>query len=60
MVDTSLRKDNDDFFLVYAKFKCHILLQGISDVTNMVIYHVATIEKSEKKKLFNSVTRFAL
>ena len=45
-------------FLVSAKFRCQILLKGISDGTNMVIYHVLTIEKSEKK-FFNSVSRFA-
>ena len=46
-------------FLVSAKFRCQILLKGISDGTNMVIYHVLTIKKSEKKFL-NSVSRFAL
>ena len=44
---------------VSSKFRCQILLKGISDGTNMVIYYVLTIKKSEKK-LINSVSRFAL
>ena len=32
-----------------AKLKFQILLQGISDATNIVIYHAVTTEKSEKK-----------
>ena len=36
-------------FLVFAKFRCQILLQEISDGTNKFIYHVLTIEKLEKK-----------
>ena len=32
-----------------AKLTCQILLQGISDATNNVIYHTITTEKSEKK-----------
>ena len=31
------------------KLKCQILLQGISDATNIVIYHAVTTEKSKKK-----------
>ena len=31
-------------FLVSAKFRCQILVQGISDGTKMIIYHVLTIE----------------
>ena len=45
MVDMSF--NTDGFVLVSAKFKYHILLQGISDATNMVMYQVVTIEKSE-------------
>ena len=51
MVDRSFSQNTDQFFLVYAKFKCQILFQGISDATNMVIYHAITIEKSEKGSL---------
>ena len=36
-------------FLVSTKFRCQIQLQGISGGTNTVIYHVLTLEKSEKK-----------
>ena len=35
--------------LVSPKLKWQILLQRIFDVTNICIYHAATIEKSEKK-----------
>ena len=42
--------------LVSAKFGCQILLQGISDGTNMVIYDVITFEKSEKRLLWFSFT----
>ena len=47
-------------FFFPAKLRCHILLQGISDATNVVIYHAVTIEKSERKKFLNSVSRFVL
>ena len=48
-------------FLVFfsAKLKCQILLQGIFDAINFVIYHAVTIEKSEKKFL-KSVSRFVI
>ena len=36
-------------FFFPAKPKCQILLQEISDATNIVIYHAVTLEKSEKK-----------
>ena len=36
-------------FLVSEKFRCQILLQGISGGTNTVIYLVLTLEKLEKK-----------
>ena len=32
---------------------CKTVLQGISDATNIVIYHAGTIEKSEKKNFHN-------
>ena len=47
----------------FAKLKCQILLQGISDASNIVIYHIyhtVTIDKSEKRKLVNSDSRFIL
>ena len=51
---------SDVFNFSSAKLKCHILLKGISDATNIVTYHAVTIEKSEKKKFFDSVSRFPL
>ena len=36
-------------YLVSIKFRCQILLQGISGGTNTVIYHVLTHEKSTQK-----------
>ena len=33
-----------------AKLKCQILLQGISNTTNIITYHAMTIEKSENGK----------
>ena len=37
------------FWFLQNSSKCQILLQGIFDTTNMVIYYAVTIEKSEKK-----------
>ena len=45
------------FIYFFAIIKCQILLQGISDATNIVIHQAVTTEKSEKKFL-NSVSRF--
>ena len=44
-------------FLVLVKFRWQVLLQGIFDGTNTVIYHVLSHEKSAQK---SSVSRFAL
>ena len=49
MVDISFGEITDDFSLVSAKFKCQILLQGISDATNTVICHAVTIRKLKEK-----------
>ena len=40
--------NTDNFVLVSAKLKCQIRFQEISGTTNVVIYHAATIAKSDK------------
>ena len=49
MVEMSFSLNTNNFFLVSEKNRSQILLIGISDGTNMVIYHVLIIEKSERK-----------
>ena len=56
MADVSLISSNS----YQPWFKYQILLQGIFDATNMVIYHDVTTEKWEKKKFLDLVSRFPL
>ena len=60
IIDLSFSWNTDNFVLVFAKIKCHILFKGIYDATNLVIYHTVTIAKSEKKNFLNSGARFHL
>ena len=52
LVHMNFSLNTDNFVLPYAKFICHVLLQGMFDATSMVIYHTVTVEKSKKKILF--------
>ena len=50
-ISVNLCPTNYVIVLIFAKFKCKILLQGFFDATNTGIYHTLNIEKSERKEV---------